>query len=81
MGPWVDVVNRNKIEQNQQPNNRRQCQINCIWNVQTQQNKHIILRTSSYEICCEQMKSNLPSLVAEESKQALRCRAGQKLQT
>lgn len=63
----------------QQPNKRGKCQINYIWNVQTQQNKRVILRTSSYEICPEQMQSNLPSLVAEESKLALRCRARQKL--
>lgn len=50
-----------------------------IWNVQTLQNKQVILRMSSYEICLEQMQSNLPSLVAEESKLALRCRAKQKL--
>lgn len=85
MGPWdFDCgwcSNRNKVEQKQQPNNRGQCQINYVWNVQIQQNKHVILRTSSYEICHEQTQSNLPSLVAEESKQALRCRAGQKLQT
>lgn len=67
------------MEQKQQPNNRGQCQINYIWNVQTQQNKHFILGTSSYEICLEQKQSKLPSLVAEESKLALRCRAGQKL--
>lgn len=67
-------------EQNQQPNNRGTiCQINCICNVQTQQNKHVILRMNSYEICLEQMQFNLSSLVAEESKLALRCRAKQKL--
>lgn len=73
----VDVVT--EIEQKQQPNNRGQCQINYIWNVQTQQDKHVILRTSSYEICLEQIQSNLSTLVADRSKLALRCRAGQKL--
>jgi len=31
---------------------------------------NIILRTGSYEICLEQLQSNLPSLAAKESKQA-----------
>lgn len=73
----VDAVT--EIEQKQHPNNRGQCRINYIWNVQTQQDKHVTLRMSSYEICLEQIQPNLPTLVADGSKLALRCRAGQKL--
>lgn len=63
----VDAVTETK--QKPWPHSQGWCQISYIGNVHTRPNKHIILRTSSYETSGEQLQSHLPSLVTKKYKQ------------